>query len=88
MAERLINGLFCISCYNRHREALINRNARGKIPMLASTLHPEALVVITDDGTTEQIVRAEKVLTSAELIMITARSGAGPALFGWARHHA
>ena len=84
-ASRLIENRFCISCYNRHREALIGRNAKGKRPALADWLHEEAIVVSSDQG--ETVVRQPAVLSAGEVIFCTVRAGSGAMKLGWGRHH-
>lgn len=39
-ATRLIRGHLCVSCYNRQREYLLGRNARGSAPKMHPPLHP------------------------------------------------
>ncbi len=45
-SARLINGRFCISCYNRNREALVGKNAKGSRPALCDRLHPVSVAVV------------------------------------------
>ncbi len=71
MAARLINGRYCISCYNRTAEAVRGRNSKGTRPRLADVIHPEALAVGSS------IVRIDHVVSRPEALVIAARQ-AGP----------
>jgi hypothetical protein len=42
-AERLIGGMHCVSCYNREREAVLGRNAKGTRPTKLPPLEPRRL---------------------------------------------
>jgi hypothetical protein len=53
ITDRMVNAEtfgFCISCFNRHREVLRGKNARGTVPTLAALLHTEQAQVTTDVG--------------------------------------
>lgn len=53
-ATRFIHGRICISCYNRGREVLVGKNARGAVPKY---LPPMIQVNVTyqDDGVLQQV---------------------------------
>jgi hypothetical protein len=79
--DRLINHRFCVSCYNRHREAMIGRNGKGGLPwMLLTRLHAEVAAVF--DGDSVQIVRETEVVDLEELIILQARNSTRPLAFG------
>lgn len=42
-SDRLINGEHCPSCYNRQREFIVGRNAKGTRPVKNTGLHPVAV---------------------------------------------
>jgi hypothetical protein len=66
--DRMINAEtfgFCISCFNRHREVLRGKNARGTVPTLSAQLHTEQAQVTTDAGS--YILTRPLVLSFQEL---------------------
>lgn len=42
-ATRLIGGMHCVSCYNRQREYVKGRNAKGTVPVKIGVLEPRAI---------------------------------------------
>lgn len=42
-SDRLINDEHCPSCYNRSREVLVGKNAKGTRPVKSAALHPVAV---------------------------------------------
>ena len=70
----------CISCYNRHREALAGRNAKGHPPRIAPLLHTEQALVTTDGGTTDVLTR-HHVLHFDELVRQAQRTADVPLTF-------
>lgn len=77
---RLINGKHCISCYNRHREALIGRNRRGTRPALADRLHTAQVLVV--DGGQVALKAAPRVASRCEALMVIAKAAPAPVAFG------
>lgn len=80
-AARLINGRFCISCYNRDREARIGRNAKGTPPTITATIHAEK-VAVTLPSSTPRIVAIERVVSRMEALVVAARQAGPGALIG------
>lgn len=78
-APRLINGFRCISCYNRHREAIRGRDRKGHRPRLIDRLYTAALVVF--DGGKESRFEMERVVDASELLVTLARQAKGPLAF-------
>ena len=79
-AARRINGLFCISCYNRDREARIGRNAKGTRPQLCDKLHTAHIVVATSAGIT--VATLPRVARRTEAMALLARESTQPMAFG------
>ena len=73
----MVTDRFCISCYNRHREALKGRNAKGTRPGLVL----RDLVLEVDDGGVVRRVRHEQVVSAAEAMLAEARRASGPLAF-------
>ncbi|WP_198374031.1 hypothetical protein [Neoroseomonas rubea] len=80
-AARLINGRFCISCYNRDREARIGRNAKGTPPTITATIHAKK-VAVTLPSSTPRIVAIERVVSRMEALVVAARQAGPGALIG------
>lgn len=78
---RLINERFCISCYNRHCEALRGRNARGGRPKLADQLMTMQAAV-SSDGVVKLVVEAH-ASGGAELMVNHSRHAESVQAFGW-----
>lgn len=74
----MVGGLLCISCYNRHREALRGRNAKGTRPGLADRLHTVRLEVAG------RPVRVEAVTGRVEAMLALGKRqvAPGPIAFG------
>jgi hypothetical protein len=68
-ATRLIHGDKCISCYNRHCEALRGRNAKGNRPQLCDRLHTQQIAVV-EGGRVRSIT--QPMVTSPSEVMINA----------------
>ena len=82
-ASRLINGRLCISCYNRDREALVGRDAKGNRPVLCDQLHDERIVVMADGSA--RIESVPRVISPVEAMIRIARHAKAPVAFGWGR---
>lgn len=86
VSDRLIGGRHCPSCYNRQREAVKGRNAKGGRPRLMAMLHPQHFTVIAG-GKVRRVIQ-ESVVGLAEAVILAARSAEdapGGILFGAAR---
>lgn len=70
--DRLINGRHCVSCYNREREAVRGRNAKGGRPRLCDVLHSVELAV--GGPGTIRVERVDRVATRAEALALVARA--------------
>lgn len=75
-AQRLINGRLCISCYNRTREAMIGRNAKGTPPKIMRQIRGETLMVCAT-AKPPSALTVVHVLSRPEAVVIAARQ-AGP----------
>lgn len=78
-ATRLAKNL-CRSCYNRHREKLIGRNARGKPPIK----HPEIITVnLLVVGENISVKQFDSVTSVKEAVLINLRKNDKPVRFSW-----
>jgi hypothetical protein len=81
-ASRLINGRYCVSCYNRHKEALRGRNARGGRPRICEILLTVAVTKTV--GRQVGLLVEHNVISAAETMIAAARQAVAPMAFGWA----
>lgn len=70
-AMRLIWGHICVSCYNREREAVIGRNAKGRAPVKIGRLEPRGIWYLAG----RQLVRLARARTvdTTELVVAALR---------------
>jgi hypothetical protein len=75
-ASRLINGRFCVSCYNRDREVARGRNCKGNPPkVVAARLHAVEL------WAGNRIEAFPAVTSRSEAILLAAKHARGPAFY-------
>jgi hypothetical protein len=79
-APRLINGRFCISCFNRHGEVLSGRNRKGNPPGLTGRLMTARLAV--QEGERARVLEMPLVTGLLEVMFHTAKSARGTLAFG------
>ena len=83
-ANRLIRGSICVSCYNREREVLIGKNAKGGKPIFGKPIGTAALACIFDSGQRHvQVRRMDKVTSRYEGVLSVLRTEATTVSFGW-----
>jgi hypothetical protein len=80
-ATRLIQKRLCISCYNRERELIKGRNARGMVPTKLAPLAPRQIFYMANGRA--QLLRSERTTNSAELIIATLRDAIHTVAFAW-----
>lgn len=80
-ATRLINKSLCVSCYNRERELIRGRNARGMVPTKLAPLAPRTVFYMANGRA--QVLRSERTTNSAELIIATLRDAIHTVAFAW-----
>jgi hypothetical protein len=78
-SDRIIGGLFCISCYNRHLEVLRGRNGKGTRPRLTDRLHSVRLAV---SGAPVQL---ERVTGRVEAMVTLGKRHAAPGALAFGR---
>jgi hypothetical protein len=78
---RLIRGNLCVSCYNREREVVKGRNARGMIPTKLAKLDPRS-ICYSENGEV-RIARTERTAGISELVVATLRDAVHQVTFGW-----
>lgn len=80
-ATRLIHAHTCVSCFNRERELIRGRNARGVMPTKLAPLAPRSIHYLTN-GTVRH-VRLERTVSTSELLLATLRDAVHTVVFGW-----
>jgi hypothetical protein len=78
---RLIRANLCVSCYNREREVMMGRNARGMVPTKLARLDPRSVCYSSNGRVT--IARTERTAGATELLVATLRDAAYQVAFGW-----
>ena len=78
--SRMIGRMHCVSCYNRQREAIAGKNAKGTRPALADQLFT-ARIDVVHQGTSAVIERPH-VTSRVEAIVQISRDAKGPMMFG------
>lgn len=68
---RLIRGMICVSCYNREREQLLGRNAKGTAPVKLPPLHRIRLQFI--HGHELRVLVLDRAIDINELIIAALR---------------
>lgn len=79
-SSRLVGGRICVSCYNRERENLIGRNAKGNPLRLVRRYFPINLLVVKRG--TIQVKRFDRVLSTHEAQISVLLSEQGEVYFG------
>ena len=80
-APRLIRRAICVCCYNREREVLRGKNAKGKRPVRCRAVQKVRMAVIL--GSVCETRQFDVVASLAEARIITLRSEAKACVFGW-----
>lgn len=70
-ATRLVWGHLCVSCYNRQREYLIGRNAKGSAPKMHPALHRLEIRFMAGDHI--QTLAIPHAVSSEELVIAALR---------------
>ncbi len=78
--RRLIRNSICVSCYNREREVLLGRNARGHAPVKAKRPRPLRLFVV--DGDQARLVSMSS-LSPVEAAVSILRNSQHRVSFAW-----
>lgn len=78
-SERIVHNRLCVICYNRTREVLVGKNAKGTKPRNLQ-IYPDQVRVMRNG--TWRVVRVENVSKFAETVASEAKRGAGAA-FAW-----
>ncbi len=75
--DHLIRGRLCVSCFNRDREVLKGKNAKGRPPQLV--LRDVTLAVVEGDGVRQ--IPHPRVKSDLEAMLVEAMRAKGPLAF-------
>ncbi len=78
---RLVRGNLCVSCYNREREVVKGKNARGVPPSKLARLDPRA-ICYSENGRV-RVHRTERTAGPVELLVAALRDARHEVAFGW-----
>lgn len=80
----MIGGRLCVTCYNRERELLSGRNARGNAPTQLARTRPLRIFEFsfTINGRLRR-GRFDRVVSTAEVVLQALRTTRGQVSFGW-----
>lgn len=81
-ATRLIRGCICVSCFNREREFLIGKNAKGNVPIHAKPVGSVFVACAIDSGESVQVRKSDKVTSLLEVYLSILRSMPKKVWFG------
>lgn len=80
--SRLIHKHLCVSCYNREREVLLGRNAKGNKPSKLKALDARSVVYRGSDGIV-QMRTIDRTLNTAEVVVAILRDQRKAVRFGF-----
>lgn len=78
---RLVSGDICVSCWNRAREVIIGKNARGRKPVNHPAIVPHEITVMT--GKKLVTIRRSHAVCTEELIVSALRDSLRQVYFGY-----
>ncbi|TAN25870.1 MAG: hypothetical protein EPN31_14440 [Castellaniella sp.] len=79
---RLIHKHLCVSCYNRQREVLVGKNAKGSSPVKWQALARRTITYQLSDGTVAERT-LDRTTDMEELIVGVLRDERKAVRFGW-----
>jgi hypothetical protein len=80
-ARRLIRSSICVSCYNREREVLIGKNAKGGKPIFGKAIGSEIVACLIGDLV--QVRQMDKVTSLMESVLSILRGESRTVFFSW-----
>lgn len=81
VASRLIRAHLCVSCYNREREIVIGKNAKGSLPTKLRPLSLRRMHYL--EGSEPKALTMERSAATDELIVATLRDAKRQPSFGF-----
>lgn len=81
--RRLIRKSICVSCYNREREVLIGKNAKGTAPVHCAKVSSTIIACKFGDDPSMKVRRVDRVVSRIEAILSVLRTEKHTVSFGW-----
>lgn len=81
---RLISGDICVSCWNRAREVLVGKNARGRKPLNHPPIVPHEITVLS--GKKLVTIKRKHAICTEELVIAALRDSTRQVFFGFHGH--
>lgn len=81
--RRLIRKSICVSCYNREREVMIGRNAKGGAPIHCRQVSSTTLACVIGEETSMKVRRFDRVTSRVEAVLSMMRMEVQSLSFGW-----
>jgi hypothetical protein len=78
---RLVRGTICVSCYNREKEVIRGRNAKGTPPRKWARLFPAGIGYVS--GGSFCVTKLPLVAHRVEAMLTVMRRAPGPVSIGW-----
>lgn len=78
---RLVQGDICVSCWNRAREVIVGKNARGRKPLNHPPIVPHAITVLS--GKKLLTIKRAHAICTEELILAALRDCTRQVFFGF-----
>lgn len=82
-ARRLIRKSICVSCYNREREVMIGKNAKGGAPIHCRKVSSATLACVMGVNSAVKVRRFDRVSSPLEAVLSTIRAEPEAVSFGW-----
>lgn len=82
-AGRLIRKSICVSCYNREREVMVGKNAKGNAPVHCRQVSSAVLACVFGADSSMKVRRFDRVSSRVEAVLSTIRSETQTVAFGW-----
>lgn len=81
--RRLIRKSICVSCYNREREVMIGKNAKGGAPIHCRKVSSTTLACVMGEVPAVKVRRFDRVSSPLEAVLSTIRLETQVVSFGW-----
>lgn len=78
---RLVSGDICVSCWNRQREVLVGKNARGRKPMNHPPIQPMQITYVC--GQEVLTLKRQHAVCAEELVIAALRDSTRQVFFGF-----
>lgn len=80
-STRMIRNSICVSCYNREREFMVGKNARGSAPIRYRKIGSAVIWYLNDKGLC--VRKFDRVSSRVEAVISILHNDGGAKSFGW-----